>query len=154
MSGIEVEVVEGVTPPARARVDLDETPGEKLTRKRDYLDGFLSQQPPPVAADQPGGVIYEGVVDALKEIYDPEIPVNIYELGLIYGVEVSPDNDVTVLMTLTTPHCPVAESMPGEVELRVGAVPGVRDAEVTLVWDPPWDPAKMSDEARLELGML
>ena len=99
-------------------------------------------------------MIYDGVVNALKEIYDPEIPVNIYELGLIYGVEVSPDNDVTVLMTLTTPHCPVAESMPGEVELRVGAVPGVRDAEVTLVWDPPWDPAKMSDEARLELGML
>ena len=154
MSGIEVEVVEGVTPPARARVDLDETPGEKFTRKRDYLDGFLSQQPAEVAAGEPGGAIYDGVVNALKEIYDPEIPVNIYELGLIYGVEVSPDNDVTVLMTLTTPHCPVAESMPGEVELRVGAVPGVRDAEVTLVWDPPWDPAKMSDEARLELGML
>ena len=151
---IQVEEVEGVAPPVRARVDLDETPGEKFTRKRDYLDGFLSQQPAEVAAGEPGGAIYDGVVNALKEIYDPEIPVNIYELGLIYGVEVSPDNDVTVLMTLTTPHCPVAESMPGEVELRVGAVPGVRDAEVTLVWDPPWDPAKMSDEARLELGML
>ena len=151
---IRVEEVEGVEAPPRARVDLDETPGEKFTRKRDYLDGFLSQQPPEAAAGEPGGVIYDGVVNALKEIYDPEIPVNIYELGLIYGVEVSPDNDVTVLMTLTTPHCPVAESMPGEVELRVGAVPGVRDAEVTLVWDPPWDPAKMSDEARLELGML
>ena len=151
---IQVEEVEGVAPPVRARVDLDETPGEKFTRKRDYLDGFLSQQPAEVAAGEPGGAIYDGVVNALKEIYDPEIPVNIYELGLIYGVEVSPDNDVTVLMTRTTPHCPVAESMPGEVELRVGAVPGVRDAEVTLVWDPPWDPAKMSDEARLELGML
>ena len=151
---IQVEEVEGVAPPVRARVDLDETPGEKFTRKRDYLDGFLSQQPAEVAAGEPGGAIYDGVVNALKEIYDPEIPVNIYELGLIYGVEVSPDNDVTVLMTLTTPHCPVAESMPGEVELRVGAVPGVRDAEVTLVWEPAWDPAKMSDEARLELGML
>ena len=93
-------------------------------------------------------------IDALREIYDPEIPVNIYDLGLIYGVDVTPDADVMVTMTLTTPHCPVAESMPGEVELRVSSVPGVRDAEVALVWDPPWDPAKMSDEARLELGML
>ena len=151
---VRIEEVENVEPPPRARVDLDETPGEKLTRKRDYLDGFLAQQPPEVAAGEPGGALHDAVVDALKEIYDPEIPVNIYELGLIYGVEVTPDSDVVVTMTLTTPHCPVAESMPGEVELRVGSVPGVRDAEVNLVWDPPWDPAKMSDEARLELGML
>jgi FeS assembly SUF system protein len=80
--------------------------------------------------------------------------VNIYDLGLIYGVEVSPEASVQVIMTLTTPHCPVAESMPGEVELRVSAVPGVRDCEVNLVWDPPWDMAKMTDEAKLELGML
>ena len=104
---------------------------------------------------EPGGELYESVVAALKDIFDPEIPVNIYDLGLIYGVDVDADDaDVVVTMTLTTPHCPVAELMPGEVELRVGAVPGVRDAEVNLVWDPPWDPAKMSDEARLELGML
>ena len=103
---------------------------------------------------EPGGALYERVVDALKEIYDPEIPVNIYDLGLIYGVDVTADGDVAITMTLTTPHCPVAESMPGEVELRVGAVPGVRDAEVNLVWDPPWGPDRMSDEARLELGML
>ena len=69
-------------------------------------------------------------------------------------MDITPDGGATVTMTLTTPHCPVAESMPGEVELRVGAVPGIRDCEVNLVWDPPWDPAKMSDEARLELGML
>ena len=94
------------------------------------------------------------MIAALKEIFDPEIPVNIYDLGLIYGVEISPEGAAVVTMTLTTPHCPVAESMPGEVELRVSSVPGVRDAEVNLVWDPPWDPAKMSDEARLELGML
>ena len=94
------------------------------------------------------------MIAALKEIFDPEIPVNIYDLGLIYGVEVSPESSVSVMMTLTTPHCPVAESMPGEVELRVAAVPGVRDCEVNLVWDPPWDMAKMSDEAKLELGML
>ena len=151
---VRIEEVEKVEPPPRARVDLDETPGEKLTRKRDYLDGFLAAKPQEVAAGEPGGALHDAVVDALKEIYDPEIPVNIYELGLIYGVEVTPDSDVVVTMTLTTPHCPVAESMPGEVELRVGSVPGVRDAEVNLVWDPPWDPAKMSDEARLELGML
>src|SRR3546814_5285031 len=83
----------------------------------------------------------------MKEIYDPEIPVNIYDLGLIYDVKISPENHAKVLMTLTTPHCPVAESMPGEVELRVGAVPGIGDAEVELVWDPPWDPQKMSDRS-------
>ena len=147
-----VEEVTAVTPPPRARVD--ETPGEKLERKRDYLEGFLAEKPKEVPAGAPGGDLYEAVIDALKDIYDPEIPVNIYDLGLIYGVDVGDDGGVMVTMTLTTPHCPVAESMPGEVELRVGAVPGVRDAEVELVWDPPWDPAKMSDEARLELGML
>ena len=153
-SNIRIEEVGGVAPPPRARVDDVETAGEKLDRKRDYLEGFLAQKPADVPAGEPGGALYDGVIAALKEIYDPEIPVNIYELGLIYGVDVDDDGDVTVTMTLTTPHCPVAESMPGEVELRVGAVPGVRDAEVNLVWDPPWDPAKMSDEARLELGML
>ena len=152
--GFSVEQVESVPAPPRARVDLDETPAEKLERKRDYLEGFLGQHPTQTAAGEPGGQLYEAVVDALKEIYDPEIPVNIYDLSLIYGVDLSSDGDAVVTMTLTTPHCPVAESMPGEVELRVGAVPGIRDADVNLVWDPPWDPAKMSDEARLELGML
>jgi FeS assembly SUF system protein len=94
------------------------------------------------------------LIEAFKTVFDPEIPVDIYELGLIYDVAVDEDGDAVVTMTLTTPHCPVAESMPGEVELRVLSVPGVRDAEVKLVWDPPWDPSKMSDEARLELGML
>lgn len=144
--------------PPRARVsdavDPDETAGAKLERKRDYLEGFLQKKPENVPAGSPGGALYEAVIDALKEIYDPEIPVNIYDLGLIYGVEVSDEADVVVTMTLTTPHCPVAETMPGEVELRAASVPGVRDAEVNLVWDPPWGPDKMSDEARLELGML
>lgn len=149
-----VEEVDGVETPPRARVEDAESPAEKLERKRDYLEGFLAQKPAEVAAGEPGGALYERVIEALKEIYDPEIPVNIYDLGLIYGVDVSEDGDVSVVMTLTTPHCPVAESMPGEVEMRVCSVPGVRDAEVDLVWDPPWDPAKMSDEARLELGML
>ena len=149
-----VEEVDGVEPPPRARVDDAESPAEKLERKRDYLEGFLAQKPQGENPTQPGGALYESVVDALREIFDPEIPVNIYDLGLIYGVDVSAEADVAVTMTLTTPHCPVAESMPAEVELRVSSVPGVRDAEVNLVWDPPWDPAKMSDEARLELGML
>lgn len=152
--GFTVEEVESVNAPPRARVDLEETSAEKLERKRDYLEGFLAQKPEAANAGEPGGALYEAVVDALKEIFDPEIPVNIYDLGLIYGVDVSQDGDAVVTMTLTTPHCPVAESMPGEVELRVGSVPGIREAEVNLVWDPPWDPAKMSDEARLELGML
>jgi FeS assembly SUF system protein len=149
-----VEEVDEVAPPPKARVEDAEPPGDKLARKRDYLEGFLHQAPPEAEATAPGGALYESVLDALKDIYDPEIPVNIYDLGLIYGVDVSPEADVNIVMTLTTPHCPVAESMPGEVELRVGSVAGVRDAQVEIVWDPPWDPSKMSDEARLELGML
>lgn len=147
-----VEEVTAVPVPPRASVE--ESPAAKLTRKRDYLEGFLKAQPEGLAPGEPGGELYEAVIAALKDIFDPEIPVNIYDLGLIYGVDVASDGGVVVTMTLTTPHCPVAESMPGEVELRVSAVPGVRDAEVNLVWDPPWDPAKMTDEARLELGML
>lgn len=147
---LKIEEVDAVAPPPKARVEIT----THVPHKPDYLEGFLAEKPKAVAGGEPRGDIYEGVIDALKEIYDPEIPVNIYELGLIYGVDVTTDNHVAVTMTLTTPHCPVAESMPGEVELRVGAVPGVGSAEVNLVWDPPWDPAKMSDEAKLELGML
>lgn len=150
---IVVEEVEAVTPPPKARVD-DAASEPLAPRRRDYLEGFLNEKPEGVKASEPGGDVYEGIIAALKEIYDPEIPVNIYDLGLIYGVEVSEDGHAAVTMTLTTPHCPVAESMPGEVELRVGSVPGVGHAEVSLVWDPPWDPQKMTDEAKLELGML
>ena len=147
---------EAVEKPPRARVEdaVEESPRETMTRKRDYLEGFLQKKPESLPASAPGGELYEAVVDALKEIYDPEIPVNIYDLGLIYGVDVDDEGGVVVTMTLTTPHCPVAETMPGEVELRAASVPGVRDAEVNLVWDPPWGPDKMTDEARLELGML
>ena len=150
----KVEEVDGVENPPRARVEDAQSPADKLERKRDYLEGFLAQAPRRDNPGEPGGALYEAVVDALREIFDPEIPVNIYDLGLIYGVDVSPEADVMVTMTLTTPHCPVAESMPGEVELRVSAVPGIATADVNLVWDPPWDPQKMSDDAKLELGML
>lgn len=149
---IVVEEVASVEAPPKARVDGGVT--ETFERKRDYLEGFLAQKPEGLAKGEPGGALYEAVVDALKEIYDPEIPVNIYDLGLIYGVEVTDEGHASVTMTLTTPHCPVAESMPAEVELRVGSVPGVGTADVNLVWDPPWDPQKMSDDAKLELGML
>lgn len=149
----KVEQVDAVTPPPKARVE-PEGVADTFERKKDYLAGFLSQKPPADPAGEPGGAVHDAIVDALKEIYDPEIPVNIYDLGLIYGVEVTADGHASVTMTLTTPHCPVAESMPAEVELRVGAVPGVGHAEVNLVWDPPWDPQKMSDDAKLELGML
>ena len=144
------DVSESPSPP-KARVS---DAAESFERKRDYIEGFLSQKPAGASAEAPGGDLYEAVIEALKDIYDPEIPVNIYDLGLIYDVEVTPEHHARIKMTLTTPHCPVAESMPGEVELRVGSVPGIGDAEVELVWDPPWDPQKMSDEARLELGML
>ncbi len=145
---IETESVESVTPPPRGRVT------ETFERKRDYLAGFLAGEKEEEPKGGPGSDLQSDVVDVLKSIYDPEIPVDIYELGLIYDVDISEDGDATITMTLTTPHCPVAETLPNEVELRVLSVPGIRDAVVNLVWDPPWDPSKMSDEARLELGML
>ena len=150
---IETEEVEAVPTPPRARVS-PETPAEPFGRKRDYLAGFRAGEQDDQPKGGAGSDLQASVVETLKSIYDPEIPVDIYELGLIYDVEISEDGDATVTMTLTTPHCPVAESLPQEVELRVLSVPGIRDAEVKLVWDPPWDPSKMSDEARLELGML
>jgi FeS assembly SUF system protein len=155
MSKFEIEEVSSVTPPPRARVDDApvESAADKLERKRDYLAGFLAEKPAPADPHGVGGDLYEAVIASLKEIFDPEIPVNIYDLGLIYGVEID-EGHVVVNMTLTTPHCPVAESMPAEVELRVSAVPGVGTVDVNLVWDPPWSPQNMSDEARLELGML
>jgi FeS assembly SUF system protein len=145
---IETEEVDAVNPPPRARVP------ESVARKRDYLAGFLAGEKSDEPKGGAGSDLQAAVVDVLKSIYDPEIPVDIYELGLIYDVDISEDGDATITMTLTTPHCPVAESLPNEVELRTLSVPGIRDAVVNLVWDPPWDPSKMSDEARLELGML
>jgi len=166
---IVAQEVDKVEKPPRARVDdaviapspfeaeqmadATESPRESLERKKDYLEGFLAQKPAVPDASGAGGDLQQAVIDAITEIYDPEIPVNIYDLGLIYNVEVN-DAQAIITMTLTTPNCPVAESMPSEVEMRAAAVPGIMDAEVNLVWDPPWSPANMTDEARLELGML
>jgi FeS assembly SUF system protein len=94
------------------------------------------------------------VEEALASIYDPEIPVNIYELGLIYSVEVGADGKVTVKMTLTAPGCPAAQSLPVEVERKVAAIAEVSDIQVEVVWDPPWGPDRMSEAARLQLGLL
>ncbi len=96
----------------------------------------------------------EKIVKTLKTIYDPEIPVDIYELGLIYDVLVNEDNEVKVVMTLTTPNCPVAESLPLDVKEKVKSIEGVKDAEVELTFDPPWTRDLMSEEAKLELGFL
>ncbi len=94
------------------------------------------------------------VVEILKTIYDPEIPVDIFELGLIYSVEIDKEGNVDIEMTLTSPNCPVAESMPKEVEDKVAAHPDIKSAKVNIVFDPPWDKDMMSEEAQLELGFL
>lgn len=94
------------------------------------------------------------IIDALQTCYDPEIPVNIYQLGLIYGIEISDTSDVQIKMTLTAPNCPVAASLPLEVESKIRSISGVKSAQVDVVWDPPWNPGKMSETAKLELGMM
>ena len=102
---------------------------------------------------QPAGPLQERVIDAIKTCYDPEIPVNIYELGLIYGIDVDPSNAVTVRMTLTSPACPAAGLLPPEVQRKVQDIPGVTAVKVDIVWDPPWTPDRMSEAARLQLGI-
>ncbi len=97
-------------------------------------------------------IIYNNVIEAIKTCYDPEIPVNIYELGLIYDVKVAADGGVLVVMTLTTPHCPAAQFLPRQVEEKVKAIPNVTQAVVKVVWDPPWNPSMMTEAAKLELG--
>ena len=109
-----------------------------------------SSDPPP----DPNTSLEERVIAALRGVFDPEIPVNIYELGLIYDLQVDPSGAVSIRMTLTSPACPVAGALPGEVRSKVQAVDGVTSAKVELVWDPPWEMSRMSEEARLQLGMF
>jgi len=94
------------------------------------------------------------IVEALRTCYDPEIPVNIYELGLVYSIDISDQAEVTVKMTLTSPSCPAIQSLPSEIEQKIQTVSGVTVAYVKVVWDPPWDPSRMTEAAKLELGMF
>ena len=105
----------------------------------------------PSTTDHP---LYEDIVQACRSVYDPEIPVNIYELGLIYTIDINDQNEVNILMSLTAPGCPVAGEMPGWVADAVEPLPGVKQVDVQLVWEPPWGMETMSDEARLELGFM
>ena len=100
------------------------------------------------------GSLEDAVVDALKTVYDPEIPVNIYELGLVYNIACDDTGHAEITMTLTSPACPVAGTLPGEVEAKAESVDGVESANVEVVWDPVWNPSMMSEAARLELGMM
>ena len=104
--------------------------------------------------DLGAAALEQKVLDVIRSCYDPEIPVNIHELGLIYKLDVTPEGDVRVAMTLTSPGCPVAGSLPPEVETKVRDVPGVRSARVEVVWDPPWNPSMMSEAAKLQLGFF
>lgn len=111
-------------------------------------EGEVPPAPPPA-----GGVSEDAIVNVLKTVFDPEIPVDIYELGLIYAVEIADDGNIKVEMTLTTPSCPSAQELPSQVEESIRLVPGVTDVQVEVVWDPPWDPSRMSEDARLALNM-
>ena len=149
---IKVEEVASVEAPPKARVEDVETAPEKLERKRDYLEGFLAAKPAAVEPGAVGGDLDEAVINALKDIYDPEIPADIFELGLIYKIDIEDDRMVHISMTLTAPGCPVAGEMPGWVENAVGAVEGVSGVQVSMTFDPPWTPDRMSEEARVAVG--
>lgn len=105
----------------------------------------------PSSTDHP---LFDAVVEACRSVYDPEIPVNIYDLGLVYTIEINEENAVNVLMTLTAPGCPVAEDMPGWLADAIEPLPGIKQVDVAITWDPPWGMDMMSDEARLELGFI
>jgi FeS assembly SUF system protein len=152
------------TKPAAAETTADAALGENAatnTMAGENTDGAVAGSAADASAAAPSSAIpaeelarlTDEIVTALKTVYDPEIPADIYELGLIYNVDVDDDRGVKIKMTLTTPNCPAAADLPGEVENAVASVPGVREAKVDIVWDPPWDPSRMSDEARAVLNM-
>lgn len=139
---------------AQAGLDADQSarevkPATKVPTAADALAPPSS--PPPKAESEK--TIEDHCVDAIRLVYDPEIPVNIYEMGLIYDIYVNDAGKADVKMTLTSPQCPAAQELPVEVKLRVEEVEGVNEAQVDIVWDPPWDPSMMSEMAKLELGM-
>jgi FeS assembly SUF system protein len=120
----------------------------------DKATEFLSAEPADASRQPEIDRIGDAVIEALRTVYDPEIPVNIFELGLVYKIEVDDQNAVHIDMTLTSPMCPVAEILPEEVKAKVEAVDGVTGANVNVVWDPPWSPGMMTEEAQLELGII
>jgi FeS assembly SUF system protein len=131
---------------------------DTTTDQRSAMVEANSEPKPVAAAASAPGVdeiarLTDDIVAALKTVYDPEIPADIYELGLIYRIDISDERTVSVDMTLTTPNCPSAQELPSMVENAIASVPGVRDVKVEVVWDPPWDPSRMSDEARVVLNM-
>ena len=131
--------------------------GKKMTNDIDHVtetDDMDTQALTPEQMTPEMAALTDDLIGAIKRVYDPEIPVDVYELGLIYRVDVSDDRDVTIDMTLTAPGCPVAEHMPRWVEDAVRSVEGVCDVQVNMVFDPPWDPSRMSDEARVALNMF
>ena len=119
----------------------------------DDASALAGVKPPSSMSQEELGALTDGIVAALKTVYDPEIPADIYELGLIYNIDIDDERNVAIEMTLTAPGCPVAGEMPGWVENAVGAAPGVKTVKVTIVFDPPWDQSRMSDEARVALDM-
>jgi FeS assembly SUF system protein len=125
----------------------DQTP---LDRAAEFLSDDESDEVRRAQTDALG----DRVIEALRTVYDPEIPVNIFELGLIYRIDVDDDDAVHIDMTLTSPMCPVAETLPEEVKAKVEALDGVQAAKVNVIWDPPWNPSMMSEEAQLELGII
>ncbi len=120
----------------------------------DRATEFLSADPADSVRQPAVDALGERVIEALRTVYDPEIPVNIFELGLVYKVDIDDDQQVRIEMTLTSPACPVAGTLPDEVKDKVAAVEGVKGAAVEVVWDPPWHPGMMTEEAQLELGMI
>lgn len=125
----------------------DQSPLERATE-------FLSDNASDTARQAEVDALGDRVIEALRTVYDPEIPVNIFELGLVYKVDVDDDDVVQIDMTLTSPMCPVAETLPEEVKAKVEALDGVKAAKVNVVWDPPWNPSMMTEEAQLELGII
>jgi FeS assembly SUF system protein len=120
----------------------------------DQATEFLSAEPADARRRMEVDRLGDQVIEALRTVYDPEIPVNIFELGLVYKIDVDDHNGVHIDMTLTSPMCPVAETLPDEVKSKVEAIEGVSGATVEVVWDPPWNPSMMTEEAQLELGIM
>jgi FeS assembly SUF system protein len=136
----------------RTNLDMHLAPGDYGADVESPAEGAELKAGRPLPPGTPPAA-WDAVVEALRTVYDPEIPVNIYDLGLIYKLEIGPEGNVAVEMTLTAPACPVAGAMPGMVADAITKVPGVGEVEVRLVWDPPWTPARMSDDARLALDI-